>query len=405
MRPSALLNAIVVTAIFSVNAGQRGYGDPLPGYPSFPSWRERGVHLWTNACRIDPAGFRDRYIGNYSILLPSNYPRVGPLYRHIDLNRAARFHASEMANDCGMQHESCDGTSAGNRIRSYYSNSSSWGENIATSRPTALRTVVQWLMDGDPPAADDPGRLGADGHRTNIMNANFNEIGAGYGYGLNKWYHFWVQDFSGGTSEYAYHPIPSGTHAFLDSSGITFCATYYDSAHAPRKASVVVDNEEYEMSLVLGDEDRGTYMHELDRSNGCRPYYFLFTDSQGNSWRYPEGGVLVTCGEGGCTEEYAPAESLLVATRHRSSSTSGLVRQFVLTATALYIQLNSACSGKLAVSVLDPRGKIICTTRTDGCGAEGVLVSMPDQLPCGCCLITVSGENGAVVDFRAAIVR
>ncbi|MFW5813736.1 MAG: hypothetical protein ACOCXC_05335, partial [Fibrobacterota bacterium] len=38
----------------------------------------------------------------------------------------------------------------------------------------------------------------------------------------------------------------------------------------------------------------------------CRSYHFLFTDSEGDSWRYPEEGRLVTYGEGECSECYEP---------------------------------------------------------------------------------------------------
>ena len=42
----------------------------------------------------------------------------------------------------------------------------------------------------------------------------------------------------------------------------------------------------------------------LPAADGCRAYRFRFRDAAGKTWRYPEGGRLLTTGEGGCEREY-----------------------------------------------------------------------------------------------------
>lgn len=296
----------------SAVSAQGGHGDPDDQYPDMPSWEERTVIVLTNACRMDPTGFRDMFVGDFNILLPQNYPPVAPLYWHVDLNRAARFHAEDMANNCGMQHNSCDGTSTRDRVRSYYT--AYRGENISTGYNTPLATIQAWIRDNGTnrqPAPDnqepDETYRSGDGHRKNMMNGSFREIGTGYAYGSVRYNHFWVQDFGIGTSSFAYHPVVSASHSRFESGTITYMANYYEeSGGSPQSAKVVIGSQEHDLSLLLGQESAGTYALELPSADDCRSYHFLFTDSEGDSWRYPEEGRLVTYGEGGCSECYEP---------------------------------------------------------------------------------------------------
>lgn len=58
------------------------------------------------------------------------------------------------------------------------------GENIAAGNATASETVEQWMN--------------SDGHRKNILNPAFRELGVGYAYEDNSTYrHYWVQLFRG----------------------------------------------------------------------------------------------------------------------------------------------------------------------------------------------------------------
>ncbi len=275
-----------------------GYGDLSDG---LPSRLEREVLVMTNAVRMDPVGFRDKYIKNTAILLPSNYPAVEPVWYNQDLSKAARFHSDDMANNCGLSHNSCDGTTFSKRVTFYYKGSGWLGENIATGNPTGIQTVVQWLRDDNAQKIPATDKSSSDGHRQNIMNAQYHEIGAGYSYSKSRqWYHFWTQDFGGGIgSDYK---IPSGCHFSSPETAteISFAANYYDkSGTAPEKASVVIDNIEHSMTLFLGKSSSGTYIYSTTDDKKPHCYYFLFT-SKDQTIRYPQTNSLSTSSDSGC---------------------------------------------------------------------------------------------------------
>jgi hypothetical protein len=305
-------------------ASYAGYGDVSGG---LPSWKERQILVLTNACRMSPVQYRDAYVGNYAILDSSKYPPVKPLYLNPRLNASARGHALDMGDTCGiMQHNSCNGTAWNMRIKSYYQASSSIGENIAVGNNDPFVTMNQWIMDtpqgSNQPAADfswckastgDSSRC--DGHRSNIMNNQYKEMGTGYTYGANaavSYHHFWVQDFGGGKPAFS-SPIVGGAHFLRESAKTNFLANYWDQTlKAPAEASVYLSGQKYAMTLTMGKAFQGTYELTVARGSGCRTYYFSFLDGSGNTWRYPEQGLLVTTGEGGCTSDYEnPAKSTM----------------------------------------------------------------------------------------------
>lgn len=58
------------------------------------------------------------------------------------------------------------------------------GENIAAGYPSARETVEQWMN--------------SEGHRENILNPAFRELGVGYAYkDYSTYHHYWVQLFRG----------------------------------------------------------------------------------------------------------------------------------------------------------------------------------------------------------------
>jgi|GEM_PF-1427096 len=286
--------SIITQSVFA------GYGDPVNGSPLRT---EREVLLMTNAVRMAPQEFRDLYIQSEAILLEANYPAVGPIWHNEYLHTTAHNHTEDMASTCGLQHNSCDGTIWSTRIKALYTSSSTIAENVATGISTGLGTIVQWLRDDDAqgtPAAD---KSSGDGHRKNIMNASYHEIGCGYAYSSSRSYnHFWTQDFGGsGGSGYK---IPAGSHFIVSGSTtkINFGANYYDkSAAAPLKAAVIIDNTEYEMTLLSGISSAGTYNYSMSNDKKSHCYFFEFTDGSGTKIRYPETLNLSTLSDSACT--------------------------------------------------------------------------------------------------------
>ncbi|MBN1601915.1 MAG: CAP domain-containing protein [Chitinispirillaceae bacterium] len=291
-----ILNCMaVVSGCFS--SAYAGYGDPQD---TLPSAFEREVHVMTNAVRMDPRGFRDAYISGTTILSETAYPSVAPLVYNQSLSAAARSHSVDMALNCGMQHESCDGTSFSKRVASFYKGSSGIAENVATGKSTGLQTVIQWLRDDveGKPAAD---KSAYDGHRRNIMNASYKELGVGYAYSASKrWNHFWTQDFGAGKA--SLYKIPAGCHFKQNSSSLSFAANYYDpDGMAPKSAVVVIDSKVNQMELLLGNPSKGTYSFSItdDKKEHC--YRFIFTDAAGTEIHFPEAVTLTTGKELSCS--------------------------------------------------------------------------------------------------------
>ncbi|MDP6935133.1 MAG: CAP domain-containing protein, partial [Myxococcota bacterium] len=158
-----------------------GYGDVDEG--GYPSWSERESHLWTNAVRVAPEAFEYSYnLGGCSFddFEASEKTPKAPLYYDRNLNLAARAHCDDMYSNSWFDYDSSDGTAWDVRIAQYYSESSYTGENIAYGYDGGYNTIMLgWMC--------------SSGHRSNIMLADYNELGTGE---VND-YH--TQDFARGT--------------------------------------------------------------------------------------------------------------------------------------------------------------------------------------------------------------
>lgn len=392
--PAASIRAMVPFFLLFRTCAYAGYGDPVSNYPDFPSCYERQIIVLTNACRMDPAGFRQTFLTGYSILDTTKYPRVGPVYWCIEINRSARAHSIDMANTCGLVHASCNGTTWDAHIKSYYTRSPSLSENIACSRTTALATMQQWLMDGNPPAGDltkdaEGNRL--DGHRYNIMNGAYREMGSGYAYGTVQPRYFWTQDFGGAVSQYAGSRIPAGSHFLLETgtTTTTFIADYYDaSGKAPAKTQVVIDGGAHDMTLWMGSAARGTYRFADPKAGACQNYYFSFIDGSGNVAQYPETGSLVTYGEGTCTQDY-------IATRQATCTDCGIVRIPALFQGLVRCvkgtQVTISASGEgMRIAIINAQGRTIGRYQS---GRAEIAISLPGTGVYGAIIMDSKGSR------------
>ena len=112
-----------------------------------------------------------------------------PLTLNSQLANAAQDHSGDMANDDFFSHTGVDGSNVASRVKDSGYQYSTVGENIAAGQKTAEQVVEGWMN--------------SPGHRANILNANFTEIGIGYVYlkndtGSVNYNHYWTQVF--GTS-------------------------------------------------------------------------------------------------------------------------------------------------------------------------------------------------------------
>jgi uncharacterized protein YkwD len=105
-----------------------------------------------------------------------------PLSLSTKLSQAAQNHASDMVQRRYFDHTSPDGSKPRDRAKAVGYIGSYVGENIAAGQTSANAVVASWME--------------SKGHRDNILNKNFKEIGFGYVYNQSDDYgHYWVQVF------------------------------------------------------------------------------------------------------------------------------------------------------------------------------------------------------------------
>ena len=116
--------------------------------------------------------------------------------------------------------------------------------------------------------------------------------------------------------------IPAGSAMYsppnpINTSSLYFAANYFDSTgKAPRRSAVVVAGHCFDMDKKWGYDDNGTYETRFPDPDvipeGCHPYYFLFTDGDGNRQVYPSSGSLqIAIGaNSSCPLTYDPAPQL-----------------------------------------------------------------------------------------------
>lgn len=107
---------------------------------------------------------------------------VAPLSGQSQLGNAARGHSQDMACNGFFSHTGSDGSSFAVRItRSGYSYSAA-AENIAAGYGDPASVVAGWM--------------GSQGHKDNMLNPNYTEIGIGYIYVAGSPYGvYWTANF------------------------------------------------------------------------------------------------------------------------------------------------------------------------------------------------------------------
>jgi uncharacterized YkwD family protein len=103
-----------------------------------------------------------------------------PLVANPLLNRTARAHSTDMAVRNFFSHTNPDGKSPFDRMRAAGYQGRMMGENIAAGYTTAGSVMTAWMN--------------SSGHRANIVNCGYKEIGVGY-YRGGSYRHYWTQNF------------------------------------------------------------------------------------------------------------------------------------------------------------------------------------------------------------------
>jgi spore coat assembly protein SafA/uncharacterized protein, YkwD family len=103
-----------------------------------------------------------------------------PLAHNWELSRVARFKSMDMRDRAYFSHQSPTYGTPFEMIRNFGLSYSAAGENIAAGQRTAAAVVQAWMN--------------SQGHRENILNSTYTQIGVGYASGGSMG-HYWTQMF------------------------------------------------------------------------------------------------------------------------------------------------------------------------------------------------------------------
>ncbi len=163
------------------------------------------------------------------------------------LGTAAQLHAEDMAANSYLEHTGLNGSTPASRATNAGYDYLYIGENIAAGYQTPEEVVDAWMN--------------SEGHRANILNSNYTEIGFGYAYQYNDYYgSYWVQLF--GQSQNT--PTVVESVSTLDKANALFNRIEYDFDFIPDTNSIVSGSGydavyyrmyfNYEVALVVYQE-------------------------------------------------------------------------------------------------------------------------------------------------------
>ncbi len=128
----------------------------------------------------------DRFVDEVIALTNIERAKVNapPLKRRDELSKAASWLAEDMAANNYFAHVDRLGRHSADRLSAFgYASYSMLGENICSGQPTPAEAVAVWLK--------------SPGHRANLLNPDFREIGVACIHAPgNEYQDFWVQDFA-----------------------------------------------------------------------------------------------------------------------------------------------------------------------------------------------------------------
>jgi len=137
---------------------------------------------------VRPAATLHPYASRVVDLVNQERAKVGcsPLAMNSALNNAALGHSEDMARHDFFSHTGSDGSLPWDRMTRAGYQWSGAGENIAAGYVTPEDVMNGWM--------------GSAGHRANILNCSFRDIGVGYTYLANdtgsvNYFHYWTQVF------------------------------------------------------------------------------------------------------------------------------------------------------------------------------------------------------------------
>lgn len=158
------------------------------------------VHQCTNAVRADPRAFTREYPCDPYWLTDYDNKYRRPLSSHPNLSNAAQAHSQDQANKRRMTHTGSDGSNVGDRAKRSGYNYNGIAENVAYGHRSARAVVLAWMC--------------SSGHRRNIMNCQYSDMGNGAAQASNgQIYHTQVFGCQRGYCDCSGGPAPVTTSA------------------------------------------------------------------------------------------------------------------------------------------------------------------------------------------------
>jgi uncharacterized protein YkwD len=186
--------------------------------PTFPPIGEERIGSAPSASRLPTLSPAHEEQMVCRVVVLTNAIRVehglAPLQLHPSLVRAARWMASDMAQHDYLRHTDRLGRGIDPRLPEFgYADYREIGENIAGGQLTPEEVVAAWMR--------------SPGHRANLLNPTFREIGVAHFAGNHTHYaHYWVQDFGVRADSYpvvinnkAPETVDPTVHLFLHGAG------------------------------------------------------------------------------------------------------------------------------------------------------------------------------------------
>jgi uncharacterized protein YkwD len=204
---------------------------------------------------------------------------LDPLQRAGELEKAAQAHSQDMAEGNFMDHTGTDGSTPAQRMQAAKYQWYTWGENVAAGYASAQAAVDAWMN--------------SSGHRANILNPNFKEVGIAVAYRAGtRFGYYWTQDFgarAGGASPPASTTVPgapllssidrtrgpSGTTVTL--AGQNLGATQGRSEVIFHGRAVVLRWSDTAVTLQLFAPSPGTHNLWIRRADGQDTNFLNFT--------------------------------------------------------------------------------------------------------------------------------
>ncbi len=150
---------------------------PVPATPTSPTPESAALPPTINPLIEEVVALTNSYRSQHGLQL---------LTLNMNLSESAQVHSEDMALSDFFSHTGSNGTRVSDRTKSAGYQSSYVGENIAAGYITAEEVVRGWMN--------------SPGHRENILNPNYKEVGIGYHYLANdtgeiNYNTYWTQDF------------------------------------------------------------------------------------------------------------------------------------------------------------------------------------------------------------------